>query len=429
MAPNPVDKHPNEHAESLRNAAVTVVRTLRDAGYESYFAGGCVRDRLLGLMPLEYDVATAARPQHITTLFKRVHHVGESFGVALVRQNGFTIEVATFRTDGAYSDHRHPDSVTYSDAKHDAQRRDFTVNGLFEDPVEQQIIDYVGGQADLDAKVIRAIGEAKQRIQEDRLRMLRAVRFAARFGFAIEEDTADAIRRAATELDGVSRERIGQEIKKMLSGPNRGVAAWELQYLGLDAEVLKEPNMTVAPTRVGRLADDSAYSTALAAWLLDRHEEDLEKLDSRSEQLDRQMYIAERWARALILSNDELNRLRRCLEIHWSLTHDWGQLGIARQKRLAASEHFESALVLVQAVDRPLFVNLRRHVLILAESELAPQPLLTGNDLVEAGFEPGPAFRHLLEAVYDAQLESAISSPQEALDMARAINRASSSES
>ena len=421
MAVNSPGNQSTEHAEALRESAVAVVRQLRDAGYEAYLAGGCVRDRLLGRVPMEYDVATAARPHHIAELFKSVHHVGESFGVALVRLKNFTIEVATFRTDGVYSDHRHPDSVTYSDAEHDARRRDFTINGLFEDPIEDKIIDFVDGRADIEAQVLRAIGDADQRIREDRLRMLRAVRFAARFGFAIEGETADAIRKSARDLDGVSRERIGQEIKKMLSGPNRGVAAWELEYLGLDAEVLKEPNMTVAPTRVGRLADDTAYPTALAAWLLDRHEEDLEQLDSRAEQLDRQLYIAERWGRALVLSNDEQHRLRKCLEIQWSLTHDWGRLGVARQKRLAASEHFESALVLVQAVDRPEFVNIRRRVIALAETELAPEPLLTGDDLVASGFKPGPQFRHLLDAVYDAQLEGALSSRGEALDLARAI--------
>ena len=423
MAVNSPGNQSMEHADALRESAIAVVRRLRDAGYESYFAGGCVRDRLLGLAPTEYDVATSARPHHIAELFKRVHHVGESFGVALVRHKGFTIEVATFRTDGVYSDHRHPDSVTYSDAEHDAQRRDFTINGLFEDPIDDQIIDHVGGRADLEANVVRAIGDAEQRIREDRLRMLRAVRFAARLGFAIDGETADAIRQSARELDGVSRERIGQEVKKMLAGPNRGVAAWELEYLGLDAEVLKEPNMTVAPTRVGRLADDTPYPVALAAWLLDRHEEDLEQMDSRGEQLDRQLYIAERWGRALVLSNDESHRLRKCLEIHWSLTHDWDRLGVARQKRLAASEHFESALVLVQAVDRPEFVSIRRRVIALAETELAPEPLLTGDDLVGAGFEPGPQFRQLLDAVYDAQLEGALSSRDEAIELARAIAR------
>jgi len=409
-------------ADRLREAATSIVRTLRDAGHEAYFAGGCVRDRLLGITPNEYDVATSARPDALEHLFKRVHFVGESFGVALVRVMGFTIEVATFRTDGVYSDGRHPDSVQFSDAEHDAQRRDFTINGLFEDPIDEKVIDYVGGRDDLEARVVRAIGDPHQRLHEDRLRMLRAVRFAARFGFSIESETAEAIRLGDGHLKGVSRERIGQEVRKMLSGVNRGVAAWEMQYLGLDTEVLQEPNMTVAPTRVGRLPDDTQFPTPLSAWLLDRHASAED--DGRAVQLERQLQIAERWGQALVASNAELAALRRTLEIHWSLTHHWEGLGVARQKRLAARDEFNQALLLVQAVDRQAFVDIRRRVAALAETELAPEPLVTGDDLIEAGFEPGPQFRKLLDQVYDAQLEGALSSRDQAMELARAIARA-----
>jgi len=408
-----------DSAERLRRAATEIVRTLRNAGHEAYFAGGCVRDRLLGLTPDEYDIATSARPDALGGLFRRVHFVGESFGVALVRNQGFTIEVATFRTDGVYSDGRHPDSVQFSDAEHDARRRDFTINGLFEDPIDERVIDYVGGRDDLEARLVRAIGDPHRRLHEDRLRMLRAVRFAARFGFAIETDTAEAIRLGAGHLKGVSRERIGQEVKKMLCGNNRGVAAWEMQYLGLDTEVLQEPNMTVAPTRLGRLPDKTAFATALAAWLLDRHASETD--DGRAEQLDRQLQIAERWGRALVVSNAELAALRRTIEIHWSLTHHWEQLGVARQKRLASQQQFNAGLLLVQAVDRQAFVGIRRRVSELAETELAPAPLVTGDDLIRAGFEPGPQFRKLLEAVYDAQLEGALHTRDEAMELARAI--------
>lgn len=413
-----------DDAGRLRTAATSVVRALREAGHESYFAGGCVRDTLLGYAPREYDIATSAKPEQVSELYKRAHFVGEAFGVMLVRQDGFTIEVATFRTDGVYSDKRHPDSVTYSDAEHDAQRRDFTINGLFEDPIENKVIDFVGGQKDLESKLIQAIGDPHARLNEDRLRMLRAVRFAARFGFSIHEETADAIRRGARELTGISRERIGQEVKRMLLDPNRGVAVWELQYLGLDVEVLREPNMTAAPTRVGRLAENALVPMSLAAWLLDRHDSDLQELDTQSEQLDRALYIAERWGRALVLSNAELSELRRCLEIHWSLTNNWEQLGVAKQKRLAASPQFEQALALVQAVDRPGFVNIRRRVVSLAETQLAPEPLLTGDDLVVAGFQPGPQFKKLLDVVYDAQLEGSLSSKEQAINLARAILKA-----
>src|SRR5687767_11901220 len=185
----------------LRDAAVHVLQKLVDSGHVAYFAGGCVRDRLMGLEPTDYDIATSARPEQVAVIFPHVQTVGESFGVMLVRiQKRHVIQVATFRTEGSYSDGRRPDSVEFSDAQHDAVRRDFAINGLFENPLTGEIIDYVGGRADIDAKLIRAIGDPFARIREDRLRMLRAIRFAARFRFDIESETADAIRASAAEL-------------------------------------------------------------------------------------------------------------------------------------------------------------------------------------------------------------------------------------
>ncbi len=211
--------------QDLREAAVEVVRRLSEAGYTAYFAGGCVRDRLMGLEPTDYDVASDARPEQVGALFGGAHRVGESFGVMLVSAMGHQIEVATFRSDGFYSDGRRPDTVTFSDAGHDARRRDFTINGLFEDPLSGRVIDFVGGQADLEARLIKAIGDPEARLAEDRLRMLRAVRFAARFSFAIDAATAEAIRGGAEDLGRISRERIGQEVRRMLTDRNRAVAA------------------------------------------------------------------------------------------------------------------------------------------------------------------------------------------------------------
>ncbi len=164
-----------------RNGAIAILKQLREAGFETYFAGGCVRDRLLSDTPTEYDIATSARPEDIKNIFPKARSVGESFGVMLIRRNEIMYDVATFRSDGPYSDHRHPDKVQFSDAEHDAQRRDFTINGMFEDPIDETIIDFVNGKADVDARLIRAIGNPLQRIQEDHLRMLRAIRFSSRF--------------------------------------------------------------------------------------------------------------------------------------------------------------------------------------------------------------------------------------------------------
>lgn len=399
--------------ESARDAATWVVRRLADAGYTAYFAGGCVRDHVMGNEPEDYDVATDARPEQVVEVFPRAQGVGESFGVMLVRRSGHVIEVATFRTEREYSDGRHPDEVNFSDAEHDAARRDFTINGLFEDPLEERIIDYVGGVQDIENRVISAIGDPDARLREDRLRMLRAVRFAARFAFEIDGATADAVRAGAEELQGVSRERIGQEVKRMLTDANRGVAAWELQYLGLDQIVLREPRETVAPTRLSRLPDDAAYPTALAAWLLDRHEENTENWRT----------IAERWADALMLSNVERGDLLSCLDAYRRLRTDWPRMGVAKQKRLAASAAFAEALAIVQAIDRPAFIDIRRRVAALAETELAPEPLINGDDLIAAGLQPGPGFRRILDAVYDAQLEGGIEAKEQAIELARAVAR------
>lgn len=402
----------------LRAAAISVVRRLVDAGYEAYFAGGCVRDRLMGHTPDDYDVATNATPQEVGSVFPHAPSVGESFGVMLVRSSGHTIQVATFRTDGVYADGRHPDHVTFSDARHDATRRDFTINGMFEDPLSDRIIDYVDGQADLHNRLIRAIGDAHARLREDRLRMLRAVRFAARFGFAIETETADAIRQSADDLHGVSRERIGEEVRKMLSHSNRAVAAWEIQYLGLDAVVLQEPHLIVAPTKLGRLDEKTPYPTALAAWLLDRFEAAPTDLSE----------VVRRWTASLMLSNAEAADLRQALDTYRALLGPWFHVGVARQKRLAATPAFEQALALLQATDRQAFIDVRRRVLDLSTTGLAPAPFIDGSHLIALGLQPGPKFKWLLDSVYDAQLEGSILDQAAALQLARTLAVQSPSE-
>ena len=396
---------------SLPRGVVATSRRLAEAGHVAYLAGGCVRDRLLGLEPKDWDIATDARPDAVRGLFPGARSVGESFGIMLVRSHGLTIEVATFRTDGVYSDGRHPDVVAFTDAEHDATRRDFTINGIFEDPETGAIVDYVGGRDDLAARRVRAIGDPAARLREDRLRMLRAVRFAARFGFALDAPTADAIREGADQLDGVSRERIGHEVRSMLTHSNRAVAAWEMQYLGLDTPTLREPNCLAAPTMLARLPDRVAVSTALAAWLIDRHGEDPVEHVSRRRA----------WTEALVLSREEERGMRNALSTYRALTVEWRSLGVAAQKRVAASEGFAEAILLVRARDRQVFVDIQRHVSALATTGLAPTPLVTGEDLVEAGFRPGPPFKPVLDAVYDAQLEGAISSAEEGLQLARVI--------
>ncbi len=386
-----------------------VLTTLRDAGFDAYFAGGCVRDGLLSNPPTEYDIATSAKPDDIKSIFPKARSVGESFGVMLVRKNKHMYDIATFRSDGPYSDHRHPDEIQFSDDKHDALRRDFTINGMFEDPISEKIIDYVGGKEDIEKHIIRAIGDPLQRIGEDHLRMLRAVRFAARFSFSIDPETGEAIRQLAPELAGISRERIGEEVKKMLTDPNRGVAAWELQYLGLDRIIFAEQSCMNAPTRVGRLPASSSFATALAAWIIDRH----------TSEADIQAITAQ-WRSQLLLSNRVYEELCTILSIHQEFSV-WDTLGIAKQKRIAASEQCIGALAIIQAEDRVGFVHIKRVITHLEQTGLSPEHFITGHDLLEAGVPPSSTIGNILEAVYDAQLEGSVTSRKQALAFAMTI--------
>src|SRR6267142_3079650 len=205
----------------MESAARNIVRRLRDAGHEALFAGGCVRDSLMGKAPHDFDIATSARPEQVQALFPRTVPVGVQFGVILVVEHGTEYQVATFRSDGAYLDGRHPQSVTFTAAEGDARRRDFTINGLFYDPVEERVLDFVGGRKDLETRTLRAIGNPADRFAEDKLRLLRGVRFGTTLGFEIEAATWDAIRAGAPAIRDVSAERIRDELVKIFSSPHR----------------------------------------------------------------------------------------------------------------------------------------------------------------------------------------------------------------
>lgn len=373
----------------------------------AYLAGGCVRDELLGRdAPQDYDVATDARPPQVRRIFRRTRPVGEHFGVVLVTLGDQTIEVAAFRTEWGYSDHRHPDNVQYSDAEHDARRRDFTINGLFFDPIADRVIDFVSGRDDLERGIIRAIGDPSHRLQEDHLRALRAVRFAARFCFTIDNRTSRAIRDHARELQGVSRERIGDEVRKMLAHPHRHLAATKLQNLNLDVPVLLEPNCQSATGVLERLPDTADAVTALAAWALDR-QTDLDGLVGR-------------WRKALVLSNTETGALRSILVQVPTISDRWACLSVAARKRIAASGTFASVRTLIAARDRDMGTRLDQDVSKLTASPvgLAPDPLLTGDHLIAMGLTPDPTFKRILDAVYDAQLEEEITTVDEARSLA-----------
>lgn len=415
-----------------REAAIQILRKLTDAGYVAYFAGGCVRDQLLGIQPKDYDVATDAKPDEVLRVFPHAQLVGEAFGVCLVRSYGHSIEVATFRQEWGYADGRHPDQVVFTDAQHDALRRDFTINGLFADPLAPPprerspqtdvIIDFVKGRADLDAKLVRAVGHADERFAEDYLRMLRAVRFAARLGFEIEQKTARAIRLTAKYLGQISRERIGAEVMAMFAqSPERRTAAVKLmQQLKLDAAVLNEPSIDIEPATFARLDADAAYATALAAWMLDRH---LPPTKQGPERLARLLnFIAQqteamtqRWRRALCLSNQHRDTLRDVLRLVHQAA-EWPDLTMARRKRLLAHQAWQESRRLIEALAiRDLLKPIEKDADALAADGLSPEPLISGQDLIDLGLKPSPDFGRWLDDAYDAQLENRVTTRQQAL--------------
>jgi poly(A) polymerase len=393
-----------------RDFALEIARKLRAAGFESLWAGGCVRDELLGLTPKDYDVATSATPKQIRHLFghRRTLAIGASFGVITVLgpRDAGQIEVATFRTDAQYSDGRHPDSVTFTTAEHDAQRRDFTINGLFFDPVAEQVVDYVGGQQDLKSHILRAIGDPRLRFREDKLRLLRAVRFAAAFNFTIDHDTLRAIQEMATEINTVSPERIGMEIRRMLIDANRAASLSLLRQTNLLGHVFPEiANLSETAlnetSRVLAALKQPSIALALAALLLRAPDSQL---------------LAPSVGRRLRYTNKEVERTAWLLA-NRPLIAQAPKLPWPKLQRLLTHEGSIELLALHEAIaganDPSLAFSRER--LAWPTTRLNPRPLIDGSTLIHHGLTPGPHFSDLLERVRDAQLNGEICSPAEAL--------------
>ncbi|HEX4145506.1 MAG TPA: CCA tRNA nucleotidyltransferase [Pirellulales bacterium] len=410
-----------------RRFAIEVVERLRAAGYVAYWAGGCVRDALLGIEPKDYDVATSARPDEIRALFghRQTLAIGAAFGVITVlgRKKDSTgpIEVATFRQDAAYSDGRHPDAVIFSTPEQDAQRRDFTINGMFFDPRDEKIIDFVGGQEDLlHRREIRAIGDAQQRFAEDKLRMLRAVRFAVRFGFRIESNTRSAIEKMAGQIGVVSIERIVMELRLILLHRDRVAGLELLDELGLFSAILP----TLADARDA--ADSAAWPMTLDV-LAALHEPSFPlALAALVHRLLPAREIV-KLGTSLKLPTAESQRAARLVAEYQNVlnadTLPWPQL----QRLLVADESAEllaltEAIVQATGVGGAALGHCRRK-LSLPPEELNPPLLLTGDDLVAHGVRPSPKFQTLLRAVRDAQLEKKISTKAEALALVDKLRR------
>jgi poly(A) polymerase len=430
-----------------REFAVDVVRQLRAAGFEALWAGGCVRDELLGLVPKDYDIASSARPEEVRRLFRRTVAVGMAFGVVEVlgpRQDGkpLRVQVATFRSDVSYSDGRHPDRVVYSTAREDALRRDFTINGMFFDPLEGRLLDYVGGQDDLRARLLRAIGDPATRFEEDKLRMLRAVRLATRFELGIDPATAAAVRAMAPQIGVVSAERIAEELRQLLVHPRRTRGLNLLDDLGLVTPILPEllpmkglpQGPPAAPTGdlwehtlavLDRLEAPS-FPLALAALL-----HDIGKPRTVGRTPDRYTFyyhehvgrrIAGEICERLRLANVERERVEWLVERHQFLA-DVRQMRTSKLKTILAHPgirellalHRADALASGRSLDHVEYCEylLREW----SEADLNPPPLLTGHDLTRRGLQPGPLFKRLLDAVREAQLEGTVTTPRQAMEL------------
>jgi tRNA nucleotidyltransferase/poly(A) polymerase len=392
-----------------RDFALEIVRKLCAAGFEALWAGGCVRDQLLGLTPKDYDVATNATPDQIRHVFgrRRTLPIGAAFGVVTVLgpRSAGQIEVATFRTDAAYSDGRRPDSVVFTTAEHDAQRRDFTINGLFYDPVADKVVDYVGGQRDLQDRTVRAIGDPRLRLGEDKLRMLRAVRFAATFAFQIEPGTFQAIQQMAGEVTKVSAERIGMEIRRMLLDPQRAVGLQLLRDTGLLLHVLPElerlsPDEFEHTLRTLAALEEPTFATAFAALLLHVGGARIET------------------GRRLRFTNKEIERAN-WLHRNMNVVMNAQTIGWPVLQRVLTHPGSTELLALYEAEfgsNDPALAFCRQR-LRWPPDRLNPPPLVDGSDLIAHGFAPGPQFSTLLERIRDAQLNGEIHSREEALAM------------
>ena len=385
-----------------RELATDVVTKLQAAGYTALWAGGCVRDELLGLPPADYDIATSATPEQVQQLFRRCHSFGASFGVVEVlgprdeHGDWLKVQVATFRTDGSYTDGRRPDTVQYSSPEEDAARRDFTINGLFFDPVTKQVMDYVGGKADLEARVLRAIGDPVARFTEDKLRVLRAVRMAARFNLTVEDQTWQAVVRMAEQIRVVSVERIAEELRKMLVHPSRGRGMTLLRDSGLLKLILPEASELPA-----KLASPEvmlvAFELVLAALLRNCEPK-----------------IVGRVAKRLKLSNQEAD------DVIWLVT--------VQQLLVRNPAPPRSTLFPILADERGILLVLFLHLCGNSEAgeyarkaknqhtlaELNPPPLLTGDDLKALGYKPGPQFKAWLDELRRKQLDGELTSRADA---------------
>src|SRR6266513_1001079 len=427
----------------MEKVAREVAARLREQGHIAYFAGGCVRDMVRGLIPKDYDIATDARPEAVQTLFPRTFAVGAHFGVIIVLENGFQFEVATFRSDDAYIDGRHPSAVHFSSPEEDAQRRDFTINGMFYDPVAEEMIDLVCGRADIAAKLVRAIGDPAKRFAEDRLRMLRAVRFAAVLDYQIDKQTWEALVANASSINQISAERIRDELVRIFLSPNR-VRGWDLlDSSGLMGAILPEleamkgvlqpkqfhPEGDVfVHTRLmlQLLPEEVSVPLVLAVLFHDVAKPVTARVDgtgrirfNEHDRIGSEMTGA--IMRRLRFSGAEIEATVEMVRQHM-VFKDAPNMRVAKLKRFMARPTFDEELELHRVDCESSHRMLDNYEFLLRKREefandpIIPPPLVRGDDLIALGLKPGPKFGEILEAVETRQLEGKLRTRDEALN-------------
>jgi poly(A) polymerase len=431
------------HEKEMRKAAKRIVEKLRLHGYEAYFAGGWVRDFLLRRKPQDIDIATSALPDEVLRIFPHATPIGAKFGVVQVRTYGHTYDVATFRSEGPYLDGRHPSSVSFSGPEQDAMRRDFTVNGLFYDPVELRVIDFVRGEADLHLKVLRTIGKPEERFGEDKLRMLRAVRFSCHLDFKIAEETFEAIRQLAPSILEVSWERIRDELLKILMGPAPGRGLDLLNDSGLLQPILPEVAATRGVEQPAEFHPEGDVwihtrmmleglpegASPTLAWGVLLH--DVGKpptFQSAAETGDRIRFnnhvevgvrMAEAICRRLRFSTEDTQQIAALVANHMKFGAV-EEMRKATLKRFVRQSHFDEHLALHRldclSSHRNLdsFEFVKRFLAETPPEQVRPERLLGGDELLELGYHPGPQFAEILRSVEDAQLEGLIRTQEEA---------------
>ncbi|MEO5915505.1 MAG: CCA tRNA nucleotidyltransferase [Luteolibacter sp.] len=434
---------------SEREAALELARRLTAAGYVALFAGGCVRDKLLGREPKDYDIATSARPDEVLKLFPGSNEVGAHFGVVIAKNHGVHVEIATFRTDGSYKDGRRPEMVTFSTPEEDAQRRDFTVNGLFEIPDSGEVIDHVGGLSDLKAGLLRAIGDPVARFSEDGLRLLRAVRFSTTLGFELEAGTQAAVRSCAPLLARISTERIRDEFSKILTSPRRRSGVELLVETGLMEYVMPEFIKTIGCEQppewhpegdvyihtcimLEMLGNDAPLEISLAVLMHDIAKPPCQTRDDDTGRIRFNGHdamgatMADEILHRLRYPNDVIAAVVPMVARHMQFMNVQ-QMRTAKLKRFMAEPTFEQEMELHRVdcgssngfTDNYEFLQAKAEE--FAKAPLIPPPLVTGRDLIKLGLQPGPRFKEILDAIQTEQLEGRILDREPAMDYLREL--------